>query len=60
MATVVTVQADTQAEAEAALASLCTLAGLLPLAAGRAMPLPGRNRWMCRAEEPKRRDRQAG
>lgn len=50
MATVVTVQADTQHEAEAELARLCAADGLQPLAAGRAMPLPGRNRWMARAE----------
>ena len=52
MATVVTVQADSQAEAEAELARLCAADRLLPLAKGRAMPLPGRNRWMARAEKP--------
>lgn len=59
MGTVVTVQADSQAEAEARLAELCAAAGLRPLAAGRAMAMPGRNRWMARAEaasEPQRSD----
>lgn len=45
-----TVQADSQAEAEAEIADLCELKNLRPLAGGRASAFPGRPRWMARAE----------
>lgn len=48
MATTFTVQADSAEEAEAALARLCTLLGAEPL--GRVYELPGRPRWMARAQ----------
>lgn len=56
MGTMVTVQADSQAEAEAQLAKLCADGTLQPLAAGRAMPVPGRDRWMARAQPLQRQD----